>query len=556
MEELAQVVLDQFSDAYPELREQKNRILKVISREEESFSRTLASGMNRLQALVGDLRQDGTQEIPGEEVFRLYDTYGFPYELTAELAREEGLSIDEDGFRSAMEKQRATSRSGAAFKADNMNRGAEYASITPRTEFVGYETTESHSTVVAIFTADGRVEQAEAGEAVEIVLDKTPFYGESGGQVGDSGDMRSETCRINIDDTFRAAPDLFVHRGGVEEGFVRVGDVINAKVDAQRRLQIRRNHTATHLLHKALRMTLGSDVHQAGSLVAPDRLRFDFTTMDPVTPDQVRSIMRIVNNEIAANVPVSTQVMDQKDAIESGAMALFGEKYGDRVRVVEIGDFSRELCGGTHVNRTGDIGPFVITSEGSVASGIRRIEALTGGMSMDRILGQMALLDDLGRELKVTWQEVGSSVKTLQDKVRDQDRAMERIRERMASSASNDLLAHVSTVDDVKVVAAITDVADRAAMRQLGDSARDRLQSGVIVLGAVVDGAPALLAMVTPDVVKRGVKAGDIIREIAPHIDGRGGGRPELAEAGGKKPEGLGEALGLVSDFVASKVHA
>jgi len=556
MADLAEVVIAQFEDMHPELLERKSQILKVITYEEASFGRTLASGMNRLQALTAELKERGESVIPGEEAFRLYDTYGFPYDLTAELATEEGLSIDDDGFRQAMEHQRETSRSGAAFKTDGGARAGLYAAIQPRTEFLGYTESRAEARIVAILGPDGEMEQAEAGQQVEVVLDRTPFYAESGGQVGDSGEIRTETGLINVDDTRKPAPDLFVHRGTVEEGFVRVGEDATARIDAERRLRIRRNHTATHLLHKALRTVIGDETHQAGSLVAPDRLRFDFTSLDAVEPGQVRAITEIVNNEIVRDIPVETNVMSQKDALASGAMALFGEKYGESVRVVQIGEFSKELCGGTHVARTGEIGPFVITSEGSVASGVRRIEALTGSAAVERMLGQQRLIEDLGRELKVTWSEVPGSVKALQERLRAQDREIGDLRGQLAGAKSGDLLERATDINGVAVLASRVEVADKGGLRQLGDRLRDSLASGVIVLGAEVDGRPSLLAMVTPDIVKQGVKAGEIIREIAPHIDGRGGGRPELAEAGGKNPDGIDAALAAVTGIVSARTGA
>jgi alanyl-tRNA synthetase len=548
--EIAEIVVDQFADEYPELADRRSQIMKVLSYEEASFGRTLTSGMNRLQALTSELKAKGERVIPGEDVFRLYDTYGFPFDLTAELAHEEGLEIDDTGFEAAMARQRETSRSFASFKDAGRDRADLYARIGTRTEFLGYEQEQAEASIVAILGPDGPLEQAEAGEQVEIVLDRTPFYGESGGQVGDSGAIRAETGVVDIDDTRKPAPDLFVHRGTVQEGFVRIGDTVEAKVHGARRQEIRRNHTATHLLHKALRLVLGDEVHQAGSLVAPDRLRFDFTALDAVEPEQVRAITEIVNHEVLADRPVQTNIMSYQDAVASGAMALFGEKYGDTVRMVQIDEFSKELCGGTHVTHTGEIGPFVITSEGSVASGIRRIEALTGTAAVDRMLGQQRLVEDLGRELRVTWTEVPTQVRALQERSRQQEREIERLRGQVAGAQSGDLVSRAKDVDGVKVIAARVSVDERGGLRQLGDRLRDSLQSGVVVLGTVVDDKPSLLAMVTPDVAGRGVRAGDIIRAAAGHIDGRGGGRPELAEAGGRNPAGLDAAIASVEDTV------
>ncbi|MGN6483277.1 MAG: alanine--tRNA ligase-related protein, partial [Thermomicrobiales bacterium] len=441
-------------------------------------------------------------------------------------------------------------------KDTSRDRADLYASVSPRTTFLGYEEERAEATSVAILGPDGALEQAEAGQEIELVLDRTPFYGESGGQVGDAGKVYAETGVIDIDDTRKPAPDLFVHRGTVQEGFVRVGETVTAQIDGYRRQQIRRNHTATHLLHKALRNVIGTDTHQAGSLVAPDRLRFDFTSLDAVTPEQVREVAAIVNTEIANDRPVATKVMAQKEAIAEGAMALFGEKYGDTVRVVQIDDFSKELCGGTHVKHTGEIGPFVIASEGSVASGVRRIEALTGEAAIERILGQQRLLEEMGRDLKVSWSDVPSQVKALGDKVRQQEREIARLQGQLAGASSGDLLKQVREIAGVPLLTANVTVEQKAGLRQLGDRLRDSLQSGVIVLGTVVDGAPSLLAMVTPDVVAKGVKAGAIIGAIAPHIDGRGGGRPELAEAGGKSADGVDAALAAVDDVLATALAA
>ncbi|MEJ7900935.1 MAG: alanine--tRNA ligase, partial [Thermomicrobiales bacterium] len=548
--QVAEIVIDQFAAEYTELADRRSQILKVLGYEETSFGKTLTSGMNRLQALTADLKAQGERIVPGEDVFRLYDTYGFPYDLTAELAHEEGLEIDDAGYQVAMERQRETSRSLASFQDAGQDRSALYAGIVTRTEFLGYEHEEADGSIVAILGVDGSVDQAEAGQPVEIVLDRTPFYGESGGQLGDSGQIRTETGVVDIDDTRKPAPDLFVHRGTVTEGFVSTGDAAVARIDGARRQEIRRNHTATHLLHRALRVVVGDEVHQAGSLVAPDRLRFDFTALDAIEPEQVRAITEIVNNEILADRAVVTEVTSYKDAVATGAMALFGEKYGDVVRMVRIDEFSKELCGGTHVGHTGEIGPFVVTSEGSVASGIRRIEALTGTAAVDRMLGQQRLVEDLGRELRVSWTDVPTQVRALQERNRAQEREIERLRGQVAGAQSGDLVSQAVEIDGIRVIATRVTVDDKGGLRQLGDRLRDSLQSGVIVLGTVVEGKPTLLAMVTPDVAERGVRAGDIIRAAAPHIDGRGGGRPELAEAGGKDASGLDAAIGSVEETI------
>jgi alanyl-tRNA synthetase len=551
--EIAGLVIDMYGDTNPELVERRRQIVRTLVHEEESFAKTLQSGINRLQLLTDELRQQNVTVIPGDEAFRLYDTYGFPYDLTVELAEEEGLRVDEEGFAAAMERQRETSRSGASFKDAGRERADLYASIQPRTEFVGYTETKTDATIVAILDASGAREQAEAGQPVEIVLDRTPFYGEAGGQIGDTGEIRTETGRINIDDTHKPAPDLYVHTGTVIEGFVAVGEAATAQIDSERRQEIRRNHTATHLLHKALRLVVGEDTRQAGSLVAPDRLRFDFTAMEPVDANQLRTITEIVNREVISDSPVETAEMPYREAVGEGAMALFGEKYGDVVRVVSIDNFSKELCGGTHVRSTGEIGPFVITAESSVASGIRRIEALTGTAAIARMIGQQQVVESVGRDLKVSWTDLRDQVHGLQDRIRQQEREIAKLRGQLAGERTSDLLDRAVAVAGMRVLAERIDVDSRDELRQMGDRLRDSFQSGVIVLGTVLDGRPALLAMVTPDLTGQGIRAGDIIREIAPHIEGRGGGRPELAEAGGKDPSGIDRALAAVLDIVTGK---
>jgi alanyl-tRNA synthetase len=554
--QIAELVIDLYGEHNPELVQRRGQVVRVLEYEETAFGKTLQSGMNRLQALTAELRQRGESVVPGEEAFRLYDTFGFPYELTAELAGEESLQVDGEGFNAAMERQRETSRSGANFRDTARDRADLYAAITPRTTFVGYSEVRATAQVVALLDPSGPVDQAEAGARVEVVLDRTPFYAESGGQIGDSGEIRTDTGRIDIDDTHKPAPDLFVHVGTVIEGFVTVGDTVTAAIDSERRAEIRRNHTATHLLHRALRMVVGEDARQAGSLVAPDRLRFDFTALEPVDPNRLRTITEIVNREIVADHPVETAEMSYAEAVERGAIALFGEKYGDEVRVVSIDGFSKELCGGTHVRDTGEIGPFVITSESSVASGVRRIEALTGTRAVSRMIGQQQVVESIGRDLKVSWTDLRDQVSGMQERLRQQEREIAKLRGQLAGARSGDLLAHAVDVGGVRVLAQRVDVQNRDELRQMGDRLRDSMQSGVIVLGAAIDDRPALLAMVTRDVIDRGIRAGDIIREVAVHVDGRGGGRPELAEAGGKNVTGLDDAIAAVVEVVTTKQAA
>jgi alanyl-tRNA synthetase len=423
-----------------------------------------------------------------------------------------------------------------------------------QTEFTGYDAMESSATIVTLLGEEGALHTAEAGQAVEVVLDRTPFYGESGGQVGDKGTIRTETGVIDVNDTFKPTPGLFVHRGSIAAGFVQVGETAIAQIDAARRRSIMRNHTATHLLHRALRIVLGDETHQAGSLVAPDRLRFDFTSIEAMTPEQVVRVSEIVNEQVVASLPVGARETSFDEAVAEGAMALFGEKYGDRVRIVEIDGFSKELCGGTHLGHTGEVGPFVVVSEGSVAAGVRRIEALTGSAAIERNLRQQAMLESLARDARVSWAELPEHMAGLRAKIKDSDRERSRLKAQLTVSPVDDLLSNAVHIDGVTLVSATVKAETRDDLRQLGDRLRDKMDSGIVMLGAVIDDRPSLLAMVTKDINARGVKAGELVKEAAVHVDGRGGGRPDLAEAGGKNPEGLGRAIASVEASVRSQL--
>lgn len=559
MAEMARVVIGQFGADYPALLERQRQIEKVLTHEEETFGRTLSTGIHRFQDEVAKLRATAPVDaevmqltVPGAVAFRLYDTFGFPLDLTVDLAREQGMAVDIEGFDAAMAEQRVISRGGAAFKDTARERTALYVERASATEFLGYTETRADATIVALLDPTGFVETAEAGDEIEVILDRTPFYGESGGQIGDKGELRTETGVVSIDDTFKPTPTLFVHRGIVAEGFVKTGEVARASVDVERRQAIRRNHTATHLLHRALREVLGAETHQAGSLVAPDRLRFDFTSLDAMSADQVARVGEIVSEQVLASIPVDTQVLPYAEAVEEGAMALFGEKYGDEVRVVTIGDFSKELCGGTHLAHTGQVGPFAIVSEGSVAAGVRRIEAVTGVAAIERGMRQQAVLDALARDFRSPWSELPEQVASLREKLRATEREVGKLRTELAGSSIGDLVDAKVAVDGVAVVAGRLAVNEKGDLRTAGDRLRDKLGSGVIVLGAEIDGKPSLIALVTPDIIARGVKAGDLVRESSVHIDGRGGGRPDLAEAGGKDPSGLDRALAGVPELVRS----
>ncbi|MCA1670060.1 MAG: alanine--tRNA ligase, partial [Thermomicrobia bacterium] len=488
---------------YPELREREGHILQVVEREEESFGRTLQAGLGRFATLTQELQRQGTTEIPGEQAFRLYDTFGFPPDLTRELAGEQGLTIDEPGFERAMISQRAQSRSHAAFdKAAMANMQSLGALGLGTTAFLGYETTEAEATVVAIIGDDGPQAGAEAGETVAVFLDRTPFYAESGGQVGDTGLLTAETGIFAVVDTKRPNTSLIAHRGQLTEGSLRVGDRVTAAVDFARRAAIRRNHTATHLLHRALHIVLGEHAKQAGSFVAPDRFRFDFSHSGAMSGDELRRVAEIANDQVLADTPVETTIMPYDAAVAGGATALFGEKYGDTVRVVRVGDYSKELCGGTHVGRTGEIGPLVIIGEESSAAGVRRIEALTGAPAIAYIGGLQTMVGQLAAEFRGTAEELPDRIHAQRDQLRAKDREIEGLRAQVARAAVGSLLDQASDVGGARVLVARAETGDLA---KLGDQLRDHLGPGVIVLGSVAGGKAQLLALVSDDLVAKGL---------------------------------------------------
>ncbi len=553
---LTDVVIENFSDQYPELANRREHIHRIVNAEEEAFSRTLATGMARFESLTANLKERGETVIPGDEAFRLHDTYGFPIDLTVELAEDAGFTVDREGFEAELEAQRARSRAELQSFADTARlRAPLYAGAKGRpVTFLGYSQEAATATVTDIFDASNSLDQADAGVACELVLNQTPFYGESGGQVGDTGFIRTETGVFRVDDTQRPVADLIVHIGEVVEGFITTGQKATAEIASRRRSDIRRNHTATHLLHRALRIVLGDDTHQAGSLVAPDRLRFDFTSTEALGPERLQQVSELANAEVIANLPVETSIMAYDAAVEKGAMALFGEKYGDEVRVVEVPGFSTELCGGTHVSATGEIGPIVILSEASIGSGVRRIEAITGHAAL-AYLGQLhTRTNELARSLRVPVDQIAAAIEDLQAQVRDLERQNEQLRLRLATGNIDGLLQLAIQVDGVSVVAARVEVADRDTLLQVGDRVRDRIGSGVVVLGSTIQEQPALLAMVTSDQTTNGLHAGKLIQEIAPIVGGRGGGRPEVAQGGGSDPARLDEALAAVESAVRRQI--
>jgi len=494
------------------------------------------------------------KEIPGDVVFKLYDTFGFPADLTADIARERSLSIDEEGFETAMEQQRERARAASKFGVAD---GGSFKTDV-ETEFLGYDGTEAHGEIVSLYREGEATQSLGAGDEAAVILSSTPFYAESGGQIGDKGILVSDGKLFHVGDTQKSGK-ANVHFGTVEQGELKVGDKLLAVVDADRRQAIRLNHTATHLMHAALRQVLGDHVTQKGSLVAPDRLRFDFSHYEGVTGEQILEIENIVNDEIRRNSAADTNVMSYDDAIESGAMALFGEKYGDKVRVLRFGDFSVELCGGTHVDRSGDIGVFKITSEGGVASGVRRIEAVTGSGAMEWIAAKQQTLNTLAGLLRSQPDQAATKVEQLLKRSKALEKELASAKQALISGKG--LLApdgakpfsNVKEIAGIKVLAARMDGADAKTLRDAVDKFKDKLQSAIVVLGSVDGGKVHLAAGVTKDNIGK-IKAGDLIKPVAELVGGKGGGRPDFAQAGGTKTEAIDEALGSVAEWVAEQL--
>jgi len=546
--ETAQAVIDTMGHHYRELRERQDFIKEAITQEEQRFLMTLDTGLARLDQLIQRLRAEGRSTVPGEEAFRLYDTYGFPLELTRDAAQEAGLVVDEAGFRQAMEAQRERARAAQRFTSDD--RAALYRRLAlPPTRFVGYETCTAESQVLALVVDGANPDRLEPGAEAELVLAVTPFYGESGGQVGDTGEIRGPNGVFTVENTVRPLPELIVHRGRLREGELAVGQLVTAQVDVERRLDIARNHTATHLLHRALRQVLGEHAAQAGSLVAPDRLRFDFSHLAPLTPEEIVQVEDLVNEQIRANRPVTTRVTCYEQALKEGVIALFDEKYGDQVRVVSVEGYTAELCGGTHLRATGEIGLFLILSESGVGSGLRRIEAVTGRSALAYVRQRLGELRHIGELVGARPGEEVRRVEALVDDLREERRLTERLQERVHAQSVDALLHRAIDVQGVRILAAQVEATDVDALRRMCDRLRDRLGSAVVGLGAVINGRPLLVVGLTPDVVERGLHAGKLAGAAAKKMGGGGGGRPNMAQAGGKQAERLPEALAALIEL-------
>jgi alanyl-tRNA synthetase len=538
----------QMGEAYPELAEAQSRVVEVLKAEEERFFETIENGMSILDAAVADLKAKGGKVLDGELAFKLHDTFGFPLDLTQDVAREQEITVDEAAFDAAMTRQREQARAAGKFK---MAAGLEYSG--EKTVFHGYDSLSMDGVRVTALYVDGAsVDTMQPGQSGVVVLDNTPFYAESGGQVGDQGTLVSGPAVFAVADTTKIQSDVFGHQGTLANGALKVGDTVAAQVDAVRRARTVRNHSATHLMHKALREVLGTHVQQKGSLVDPDKTRFDFSHNAPLTDAQIRQIEEIVNAEILSNAPTVAQVMPFDDAVKSGAMALFGEKYADDVRVLAIGT-SKELCGGTHVTRTGDIGLFKIVVEAGVAAGIRRVEAITGDNALHYLQSLDARLNEAAAALRAQPSELVPRIGQVQDQVRALEKELEKLKSKLASSQGDELAAQAVDVKGLKVLAAQLDGADVKTLRETMDKLKDKLQSAAIVLAAVADGKVSLIAGVTADATSK-VKAGELVNFVAQQVGGKGGGRPDMAQAGGTDPANLPKALAGVTEWVSAKV--
>ena len=541
---------EEMGEAYPELVSNKSRVEETLLAEERQFSRTLDNGMSILEKAISELQD---KVIPGETVFRLYDTYGFPVDLTGDIARERGLSLDMDGFEAEMAQQKAQARSASQFETTE----ALDIQLEKGTNFVGYNALEADATVLALFHENQPVEKLIEGQTGIVILDTTPLYAESGGQVGDCGTLKNAKLNFIVKDT-RKQGEYFLHMGILEQGELVVGEALGCSVDNSLRQPIALNHSATHLMHAALRNILGSHVQQKGSLVSPRYLRFDFSHNQPLSESELRQIETMVNQEILANAEVGKQVMSMDDAKEKGAMALFGEKYGDEVRVVSMGartaegtEFSIELCGGTHVNRTGDIGLFKILQESGIAAGVRRIEAVTGSAAVALIQDNEDRLKQIAGVLKSGTDVVVERVEQLSAANRQLEKELDQLKAKLASSQGSDLASQAEEIKGVMVLAAIVEGLDSKALRETTDQLKNKLGSAVVVLAAVSGDKVSLVAGVTSDVTDR-VKAGDLVNEVARKVGGKGGGRPDMAMAGGNSPDRLPEAISQVKQYVTS----
>ena len=530
-------------DAYPNLKANAQRIAEVLQAEEERFFETLENGMQILDAAL----EGGAQVLPGDVAFKLHDTYGFPLDLTNDVCRERGLRVDEDGFNAAMNRQKEQARAAGKFK---MDKALDYSGAG--NAFVGYEALQADAQVLALYVDGTPVNELKAGQAGVVVLSTTPFYAESGGQVGDCGQIVCGKARFQVEDTQKIKADVFGHHGHLSGGGLKVGDAVQAQVNTTARANTMRNHSATHLMHKALREVLGSHVQQKGSLVTPERTRFDFAHNAPVTDEQIRRIEALVNAEVLTNAATQARVMDIESAQKTGAMMLFGEKYGDTVRVLDIGS-SRELCGGTHVQATGDIGLFKVVAESGVAAGVRRIEAVTGENALAYLQGLESTVAQAAQLLKAPADQLQGRIGQVLDQVRALEKEMAALKGKLASAQGDELIGQAVDVRGIKVLAAQLPGADAKVLRDTMDKLKDKLKTAAIVLAAVDGDKVQIAAGVTADSTSK-VKAGELVNFVAQQVGGKGGGKPDMAMAGGTQPAALPQALAGVRDWVAGKL--
>ena len=565
--EVADVVIQRMGGAYPDLLQNRAFILRVLEGEEQQFSRVLEQGLTIMEEALSASSGSGGV-FSGALAFTLYDTYGFPVEETQDIARERGLTVDMEAFEREMEAQRERGRAaaGALVGGGGEAKIFKYRDLgVGRVDFVGYDRLTQQTDVLAVLSPDGdALDSAEAGQEIEVVLRETPFYAEGGGQVGDTGAILSLRGHIDVSDTQTPMEGLIVHQARVRSGVIAPGDQVEARVDRERRMDVARNHSSTHLLHEALRRVLGGHVRQAGSLVAPDRLRFDFTHLQAMTPEEVGEVERIVNEQVRLNAASVRNELSYAGAVESGYLAFFGEKYGETVRVIDMGvddpdagsarPFSREVCGGTHLDRPGEVGLFLITSESSIGSGIRRVEAVTGRAAESMARSNLATLESAAQRLETTPADVEARIEALKAQLDAERRRAESLERAHARAEAGGLVSEARDVDGVSVVSARVTAPTADVLRDMAGHLRDRMGSGVVMLGAVANEKPMLVSMVTPDLVERGLNAASIVREAAAVVGGGGGGKPDMAQAGGSKPEKLEEALALVPSLVGKAV--
>ena len=548
LHDTSRVVMEMMEDAYPELKENEAFITKVIRNEEESFSVTLDKGLHLLEEALEEVKDADEKVLSGEVIFKLYDTYGFPVDIIKDVITDDSIVLDIEGFEAAMDAQREKSRGSVTFTRT----GEAFRKLSAegvKTEFKGYEGLSCDSKILVVAVDGEEVEAPVAGTEVEVVTEATSFYAESGGQVGDAGSISGEGFKLLVLDTIKDPTGLFIHKCRVEEGAVKAGLMATLTVDGDKRAATALNHSATHILHTALRTVLGDHVKQAGSLVGPDRLRFDFTHFAPVDRETLDQIEVFVNDQIRKNVPVGVEEMDAEDALKTGATALFDEKYGDRVRVVSMGEFSMEFCGGTHTSATGDIGSFRILSDTGIASGVRRIEALTGASAVANTQANLALLADAAAKVKATPEVLSERLEKLLADNKALEKELKELKMQMAGKAAESIDDDIKEVNGIRAVAKKVEVENPAQLRELADRFRDKIGSGVVLLGTESGGKALLLALVSKDLTKT-YKAGDIVKKAAGIVGGGGGGRPDMAQAGGSKPEHLDEALASLFEYL------